>query len=45
MDWASSTVRKGREEGTGEGAGGGEIVKDVEVEWRVSKLIVADPLL
>ena len=34
LDWASFTVGKGREEGNGEGAGGGEIVRDVEVKWR-----------
>lgn len=45
LDWASFTVGKGREEGNGEGAGGGEIVKDVEVEWRIPKLIDIDPLL
>jgi len=45
LDWALCIVRQGKkekEEGCGRQVGGGEIVKDVEVKWRVSKLIITD---
>jgi len=48
LDWPLCIVRQAKEEkyeddGGGQ-LGGGEIVKDVEVKWRVSRHIIVDPL-